>query len=61
MPLSMEVGLSQGNFVLDGDQPTLLQKGDEAPSPIFGPCLLRPLTYQGAATDANTIVLFLLC
>ena len=41
MPLGMEVGLSPKNFVLDGDQP-IPQKGGGAPSPIFGPCLLRP-------------------
>ena len=40
MPLGMEVGLSPGNFVLDGDQvPT--PKGAE-PHPIFGPRLLWP-------------------
>jgi len=33
MPLGMDVGLSPGDFVLDGD-PALLQ--------IFGPCLLWP-------------------
>jgi len=39
MPLGMEVGLSPGDFVFDGD-PASSQKGGEAP--IFGPCLLRP-------------------
>jgi len=33
MRLGMELGISPGDFVLDGD-PAL--------SPIFGPCLLRP-------------------
>ena len=33
MALGMEVGLSPGDFVLDGDP---------APSPIFGPFLLWP-------------------
>jgi len=33
MPLGMEVSLSPGDFVFDGDR---------APSPIFGPCLLWP-------------------
>jgi len=37
MPLGMEVGLSPGDFVLDGD-PALLPKKEEPP--IFGPCLL---------------------
>ena len=42
MPLSTKVGLSPGDFMLDGDPATPPQKGGEAPSPIFGPCLLRP-------------------
>ena len=40
MPLSMEVSLSPGDFVLDGDQPPP-QKGGRAP-PISDPCLLWP-------------------
>jgi len=40
MPLGMEVGLSPGDFVLDGD-PALTPKGAE-PHPIFGPRLLWP-------------------
>ena len=39
MPLGMEVGLSPGDFVLDGD-PALSPKGGGPP--IFGPCLLWP-------------------
>jgi len=39
MPLGMEVGLSPGDFVLDGD-PAPPQKGAEPP--IFGPRLLWP-------------------
>jgi len=38
MPLGTEVGLSPGDFVLDGDRVLTLQKGGGAP--IFGPCLL---------------------
>jgi len=38
----MEIGLSPGDFVLDGDPATLLQKEAEPPSPIFGPLLLWP-------------------
>jgi len=34
MPLGMEVGLSPGYFVLDGDPALPPQKGGEAPSPI---------------------------
>ena len=40
MPLGMEVGLSPGNFVLDGDPAPPPKKG--ALPPIFGPCLLWP-------------------
>ena len=40
MALDMEVGLSPGDFVLDGD-PAHTPKGAE-PHPIFGPRLLRP-------------------
>ena len=40
MPLGMEVGLSPGDFVLDGD-PAPTPKGAE-PYPIFGPRLLWP-------------------
>jgi len=39
MKLGMEVGLSPGHIVLDGD-PAPPQKG--AQSPIFGPCPLWP-------------------
>jgi len=42
MPLGIEVGLSPGDFVLDGDPALPSPKmGDSAPSPIFGPFLLR--------------------
>jgi len=41
MPLGTEVGLGPGQIVLDED-PAPSQKGGGAPSPIFGPCLLRP-------------------
>jgi len=49
MALGMEVSLSPGNFVLDGD-PASPQKGGGAPSPIFGPFLLWPNAwmYQNA-------------
>jgi len=40
MPLGMEVGLSPGDFVLDGDPDTLPKMGAERPSPIFSPFLL---------------------
>jgi len=42
MPLGMEVGLSPGDFVLDGDPASPPQKGGGAPSPIFGQCLWWP-------------------
>jgi len=43
MSLGMEVGLSPGKFVLDGD-PAPSQKGGGAP--IFGPRLLWPNGYM---------------
>jgi len=42
MPLGTEVGLGPDNIVLDGDTAPLPKKVAEPPSPIFGPCLLRP-------------------
>jgi len=42
LPLGTEVGLSLSDFVLDGDPAPAFQKGGEAASSIFGPCLLRP-------------------
>ena len=41
MVLGMEIGLSPGDFVLDGD-PASLPKRGHSPSPIFGPFLLWP-------------------
>ena len=40
MPLGMDVGLSPGDFVLDGD-PVPIPKNGAGPQ-IFGPCLLWP-------------------
>jgi len=40
MPLGIELGLSPGDFVLDGDPAPPSPKGHRPP--IFGPCLLRP-------------------
>jgi len=40
MPLGMDVGLSPGDFALDGDPAPHPQKGTEPPS--FGQCLLWP-------------------
>jgi len=40
MALGMEVGLSQGDFVLDEEPATPTQK--RGGTPIFGPCLLWP-------------------
>jgi len=39
--LGKDVGLSPGDFVLDGDQSPCPKKG-RSPSPIFGPFLLCP-------------------
>ena len=41
MPLGMKVGLSPEDFVFDGDPAPSTKRG-RSPSPIFGPCLLRP-------------------
>ena len=41
MPLVMEVGLSPGEFVFDGDPATPRKKGTPT-RPNFGPCLLWP-------------------
>ena len=40
MPLGMDVGLSPGDFVLDGDPVFPFQQRGGAPFPIFGPFLL---------------------
>jgi len=40
--LGKDVGLSPGDFVLDGDPVPFPQKGAEPPLPIFGPFLLWP-------------------
>jgi len=49
MPLGIEVGLSPGDFVLDGDPAPLPKKGAEPP--ILGPCILRP----NGCTDQDAI------
>ena len=47
IPLGTELGLSPGDFVLDGDAAPPPKRGDPQ---IFGPCLLRPngWMHQGA-------------
>jgi len=56
MPLGMELGLSPGDFVLDGDSaPT--PKGAE-PHPIFGPRLLRPNTAAWIKIPLSTEIVF---
>ena len=57
--LGAEVGLSPGDFVLDGDTAPP-PKGDGAPSPIFGPFLLWPncwmhqdATWYGGRTQSR--------
>jgi len=42
MPLGMDVGLSPGDFVLDGDPVFPPQQRGRSPLPIFGPFLLCP-------------------
>jgi len=61
--LGMELGLGQGDFVLDGDHAPPPQKGAEPP--IFGRCLLRPNGWMdeagtwhgGIASDQGDFVL----
>jgi len=62
MPLGIEVGVSQCDFVLDADPALLPKKGAEPP--IFGPCLLRPTgcmdrdaTWYGGKPRPDDIVL----
>jgi len=43
MALAIEVGLSPGDFVLDGDQLLLKKRKGSSPSEIFGPFLLWPM------------------
>jgi len=42
MPFGTKVGLSPGDFVLDGDAVSLPKKVAETHPQIFGPCLLWP-------------------
>ena len=42
MPLGIEVGLSPGAFVFDGDPTTPRKKRTPTLHPICGPCLLWP-------------------
>jgi len=42
MPLGMDVGLSPGDYVLDGDPILPPQQRGRSPLPIFGPFLLCP-------------------
>jgi len=60
LPLGMEVGLGPGHIVLDWDDPAP-PKG-HSPSPIIGPCLLRPngwmdqdATWQGGRPRQCTL------
>ena len=62
MPLGLEVCLSPGDFVLDGDPDPPPPKGHIRP--IFGPYLLRPngcmhqdVTWYGASLDLGDFVL----
>ena len=41
MPLGREVGLGQGDIVLDGNPAPAAKKGAQQP-PLFDPCLLWP-------------------
>ena len=46
MPLGMEVGLSLGDIVLDGDPAPQKKKVTVPTHPIFGPCLLWPNSWM---------------
>jgi len=50
MALGMEVGLSPGHIVLDGD-PAPRKKGTAAASHLFGPCLLWPRSPISATAE----------
>ena len=49
MPLGMEVDLGLGHIVLDGD-PVTPRKGHSSP-PLYGPCLLWPLSPISATAE----------
>jgi len=51
MPLGMEVGLSPGHIVLDGDPAPPSQKGHSSPPSLFGPCLLWPWSPISATAE----------
>jgi len=51
MSLGMELGLGQGDNVLDGDHAPPPKKGAEPQPQIFGPCFLRP---NGWMNEAGT-------
>jgi len=55
MPLGMEVNLSPGDFVLDGDRPSSPFPPERAQPPTFGPCLLWPngCMYQDITTEVG--------
>jgi len=63
MPLGVEVGLSPGHIMLDGDLATPSPNSRRSP-PIFGPYLLWPYgwldqdaTWWGVGLNPNNIVL----
>jgi len=50
MPLGKELGLGPSHIVLDGD-PVGTQHPYSSPSPLFGPCLLSPISATRIAVD----------
>jgi len=48
MPLGVELGLSPGDFVLDGDPAPLPNKGAEPPRPNFRPMFIGAKWLDGS-------------
>jgi len=48
MPLGMELGLSPGNFMLDGDPAPLPKKGGGTPWPYFRPMFIVAKQLDGS-------------
>jgi len=51
MPLGVEVGLSPGNFMLDGDPAPPTEKVTASTRPILGLCLLWPWSPISATAE----------
>ena len=60
IPFGMEVGLSLGDIVLDGDKAPPAKGGSAAPPPLFGPCLLWPRWPISATAELLFTYIYLL-